>query len=94
MQEQVAELAMVLAQVRAWRPLLHYLPTWVTDNDVANMALAVGASPIMAVVPEEVRDIQSDALGLNLGTPHPPYPWNRLYLCGSDCRPPRSWAGS
>src|SRR3712207_5027403 len=69
MQELVAELAMVLGQVRARRPLIHYLPNWVTANDVANTLLAVGASPIMAVAPEEVGDIQSDALALNLGTP-------------------------
>jgi hydroxyethylthiazole kinase len=59
---------MVLAEVRARRPLIHYLPNLVTANDVANSLLAVGASPIMAVAPEEVGDIQSDALALNLGT--------------------------
>ncbi len=69
MQELAAALAMVLAQVRAQRPLIHYLPNWVTANDVANSLLAVGASPIMAVAPEEVAEIQSDALALNLGTP-------------------------
>ncbi len=69
MQELVAELATVLVRVRARQPLIHYLPNLVTANDVANSLLAVGASPIMAVAPEEVGDIQSDALALNLGTP-------------------------
>lgn len=69
MQEMVEELAEIVLRVRAHRPLVHYLPNWVTANDVANVLLAVGASPVMAVAAEEVCAIASDAVGLNLGTP-------------------------
>jgi hydroxyethylthiazole kinase len=65
----VDDLALLVGQLRARRPLIHYLPNWVTANDVANSLLAVGASPIMAVAVEEVAEIRSDALVLNLGTP-------------------------
>ena len=71
MPDLVEELADLAAHVRARRPLIHYLPNWVTANDVANAMLAFGASPIMAVASDEVADIPSDALAINLGTPSP-----------------------
>lgn len=59
-----------LDAVRAKKPLIHNITNYVTVNDVANMELACGASPIMADEPEEVRDIQTICNGLciNLGT--------------------------
>ena len=71
MPDLVEELADLAARVRARRPLIHYLPNWVTANDVANALLAFGASPIMAVASDEAADILSDALAINLGTPTP-----------------------
>jgi len=64
--EQLGHIAL---RVRGQRPLVHYMPNWVTANDVANALLAFGASPIMAVARDEVADINSAALALNLGTP-------------------------
>lgn len=60
-----------LAAIRANRPLLHCISNVVTANDCANLALAVGASPIMAQAPEEMADIAAlaDAVVLNTGTP-------------------------
>lgn len=60
-----------LSEVRARRPLIHCISNIVTANDCANVALAVGASPIMAQAPEEMEDISraSDAEVLNTGTP-------------------------
>lgn len=62
-------LAHIALRVREQRPLVHYLPNWVSTNDVANALLAFGASPVMAVAQDEVADINSAALALNLGTP-------------------------
>lgn len=61
----------LLAAVRRARPLVHCVSNIVAANDCANLALAVGASPIMAQAPEEMADISavSDAVVLNLGTP-------------------------
>ena len=57
--------------VRRQRPLIHCVSNIVTANDCANLALAVGASPMMAQAPEEMEAISavSDATVLNTGTP-------------------------
>lgn len=59
-----------MAQVRTRQPVIHCITNYVTANDVANMILAAGASPIMADGPKEVEDISgiSHGLVLNLGT--------------------------
>lgn len=51
-------------------PVVHCITNYVTVNDVANIILASGASPIMADDIEEVSDIVSisNALVLNIGT--------------------------
>ncbi len=58
------------ARVRERQPVIHCITNYVTANDVANMLLAAGASPIMADGPKEAEDITkiSDGLVLNLGT--------------------------
>jgi len=66
----IEQLRHIALRVRSQRPLIHYIPNWVTANDVANALLAFGASPIMAVTRDEVADINSAALALNLGTPN------------------------
>ena len=43
-----------LETVRNHCPLVHNITNYVTVNDVANIILACGASPIMADEPEEV----------------------------------------
>ena len=60
-----------LGELRAKRPLIHCISNIVTANDCANVALAVGASPIMAQAVEEMADISraSSAEVLNTGTP-------------------------
>ena len=60
-----------LDTLRAKRPLVHCVSNTVTANDCANLALAVGASPIMAHAPQEMADITalSAATVLNTGTP-------------------------
>ncbi|GLC80368.1 hydroxyethylthiazole kinase [Lacrimispora brassicae] len=57
--------------VRKKRPVIHCITNYVTANDVANIILACGGSPIMADHPEEVSEITalSSALLLNMGTP-------------------------
>ena len=60
-----------LDAVRRQRPLVHCVSNIVTANDCANLALAAGASPMMAQAPEEMADITaaSAATVLNTGTP-------------------------
>ena len=60
-----------LEEVRRRRPLVHCISNIVTANDCANLALAVGASPMMAQAPEEMEAISSisAATVLNTGTP-------------------------
>ncbi len=51
-------------------PLIHEITNLVSMNDCANISLALGGSPIMAIDPKEVSDITSisDVLLINLGT--------------------------
>lgn len=60
------------AAIRSRQPLLHCISNVVTSNDCANLALAVGASPIMAQAPQEMAEIAAlaDAVVLNTGTPN------------------------
>ncbi|MFQ7282090.1 MAG: hydroxyethylthiazole kinase, partial [Christensenellales bacterium] len=64
------DVAKALENVRAQCPLIHNITNYVTVNDVANIVLAVGASPIMADDIAEAGDIASiaGALVLNIGT--------------------------
>lgn len=59
-----------LSRVRQQAPVIHAISNYVTANDVANLLLACGASPIMADDPEESAYITALAAGLvlNLGT--------------------------
>ena len=59
-----------LENVRRTKPLVHNITNYVTVNDVANVLLACGASPIMSDEPEDVEDITSicGALNINIGT--------------------------
>ena len=60
-----------LEEVRRRRPLIHCVSNIVSANDCAHLALAVGASPMMAQAPEEMADITAIAAAtvLNTGTP-------------------------
>ena len=55
-----------LEQVRKTVPLVHNITNYVTVNDVANILLACGGSPIMSDEPEDVEDITSICGGLNI----------------------------
>lgn len=63
----------ILEKTRKRNPLVHCMANLVAANDCANLALASGASPIMAEDLEEVEQVTSscDSLVLNLGTPNP-----------------------
>lgn len=52
--------------VRKNSPIIHNITNYVTVNDVANVLLACGASPIMADDKNEVVEITSICSGLNL----------------------------
>ena len=55
-----------LENVRKTVPLVHNITNYVTVNDVANMLLACGGSPIMSDEPLDVEDITSICGGLNI----------------------------
>lgn len=55
-----------LENVRKMSPLIHNITNYVTVNDVANIEIACGASPIMADEPQEVEEITSICRGLNI----------------------------
>lgn len=55
-----------LENVRSKGPLVHNITNYVTVNDVANVLLACGASPIMSDDLEEVEEITSICGGLNI----------------------------
>lgn len=55
-----------LENVRTKAPLIHNITNYVTVNDVANILLACGGSPIMADDQEEVEEITSICGGLNI----------------------------
>lgn len=56
--------------IRKTTPLIHHITNYVTVNDVANITLACGASPIMADDVNEAAEITQLAAGLclNIGT--------------------------
>ena len=68
--EQV--LKTMLENVRAKSPLVHNITNYVTVNDVANVLLAAGGSPIMSDDADDVEDITSicGGLNINIGTPN------------------------
>ena len=53
-------------RVQETSPLVHNITNYVTVNDVANVLLACGGSPIMSDEPEDVEDITSICGGLNI----------------------------
>ncbi len=65
-----AQFGDIVDKLRKQRPVIHHITNYVTAESCADMALAAGASPVMADDPEEVEEITAgaDALLLNLGT--------------------------
>lgn len=55
-----------MENVRKSVPLVHNITNYVTVNDVANVLLACGASPIMSDEPGDVADITAICGGLNI----------------------------
>ena len=60
----------IIANVRAQVPLIHCITNYVTLNDVANILLACGGSPIMADDAQEAAEMSSICNGtvINIGT--------------------------
>lgn len=56
----------MLDNVRKGMPLVHNITNYVTVNDVANVILACGGSPIMSDDSDDVEDITSICGGLNI----------------------------
>ncbi|MDR2459237.1 MAG: hydroxyethylthiazole kinase [Deltaproteobacteria bacterium] len=59
-----------LAKVRQTNPLVLCITNFVTVTDCANALLAIGASPVMSLGPDDARDLaaQAQALVINIGT--------------------------
>ncbi len=68
--EMVKHLSALLARIREQRPLIHHITNDVVMRDTANITLAIGALPVMALAPEEVEEMvdRAAALVINLGT--------------------------
>lgn len=62
-----------LDKIKEESPLIYHITNNVVKNDVANVTLAIGASPIMSDNPKEAEEIAqlADALVLNTGTIQP-----------------------
>lgn len=60
----------LLTAVRKKHPLLHHITNYVVMNDNANIALHIGASPVMAHAPNEMEEMTgfANALVINIGT--------------------------
>lgn len=67
------DLALHLNRVRANTPLIHNITNHVSMNIMANVLLAIGASPAMAHAREEAAEFaaMADALTINIGTLSP-----------------------
>jgi hydroxyethylthiazole kinase len=63
----------LLPIIRQKKPLIHHITNMVTANDNANVTLAIGASPVMALSKIEVEEMaaHADSLVLNLGILNP-----------------------
>ena len=59
----------IISRVKEEKPLIHCITNPISINQCANAILALGALPIMAEHPKEVKEItrRADALLLNLG---------------------------
>ena len=68
--EIIEQLGDSLVKLRERRGIVHNITNYVTVHDCANVILAIGASPIMATHPKEMKEISalSQALVLNIGT--------------------------
>lgn len=66
MREKKLMFGKYLDKVRSTAPVVHSITNYVTMNDVANILLACGASPIMANDPCEAEEITAICSGLNL----------------------------
>ena len=60
----------IFENIKKHPPFVHCMTNYVTINDVANIILAAGGSPVMAEEKEEVEEITAgcDCLMLNIGT--------------------------
>ena len=72
-----------LQKIRETKPLIHNITNCVVMNYTANVLLAMGASPVMAHVENEVEDMVAYAgsLVLNIANGHPLMP----YVTGTGC---------
>lgn len=62
--------AEIFYKVKKTKPLIHHITNFVVMNDTANITLHIGALPVMAHAPEEVKEMVNiaQALVLNIGT--------------------------
>lgn len=72
-QELLALVPYIIKAVNSKKPLSHNMTNLVVQNFAANVALSVGASPIMANYGEEAKDLAKlgGALVINMGTVTP-----------------------
>lgn len=71
----------LLGNIKRTSPVIQCITNYVTSNDCANILLAMGASPTMAIAEEDAKHIttSASALYLNLGTLTPKKARQMLY---------------
>ena len=70
----ISSVPAIIARLAATKPLCHNMTNLVVQNIAANVAIAIGASPIMSNDPTEAADLASlgGSLVINMGTAAPP----------------------
>lgn len=65
------DFAKVIEEMVSRRPLVYHMTNMVAIGEQANLALAIGASPVMSLYPGEAVElvIAADSLVINIGTP-------------------------
>jgi len=83
-----------LDQMRAQAPLVHNITNYVAMNIMANVLLAVGASPAMVHARQEVAEFAglAQALTVNIGTADPDWVEAMALQPGSGKTPARGWS--
>ena len=68
--DKIIKIIKIINKVHQKKPLVHHITNIVVSNITANLTLALGALPIMAIAREEVVEIaeNADVLLINIGT--------------------------
>ncbi len=78
------EILSSLEKIRAEKPLVHQITNYVSARDQANITLGIGAIPVMAEHPDELKEVLPKARALLLNTGTMTNQRNHLYLMAAN----------